>query len=117
MHRSICIATLLVLANVSEGAMAQAPPVVVASSLEAAAPTVGIEAAYTAELAANVSGGVRRGARYLDDLSVGLDADLERLLGWNRTSVRISGLYNNGASISELVGDAQAVSNIETGVR
>jgi porin len=83
----------------------------------AAESAVTLDVAYVAELAANLSGGVRRGARYLDNLSVALDADLDRAAGWQDTTLRVSGLWNNGRSISALVGDAQAVSNIETGVR
>lgn len=70
---------------------------------------------YTSEVIGNASGGVRRGTRYLDNLDVVFEADMERLLGWKGAKVHIYGLYNNGRSISDLVGDAQAVSNIETG--
>ena len=65
----------------------------------------------------NVSGGKRRGARYLDNLDIIVEADLERLAGWNGAQLHVYGLYNNGRSISDLAGDTQAVSNIETGVR
>ena len=76
-----------------------------------------LDVAYSGELATNLAGGLRRGARYLDNLSVALDAHLRTRGSERDTQVRLSGLYNNGASISDLVGDKQMVSNIETGVR
>src|SRR3546814_14121631 len=65
----------------------------------------------------NVAGGHRRGARYLDNLDLVFEADLDRLAGWTGAQLHVYGLYNNGRSISELAGDTQAVSNIEAGVR
>jgi porin len=75
------------------------------------------EVVYTAELMGNAAGGVERGTRYLDNLDIVFDADLERMVGWTGAQLWLYGLYNNGNSISDLVGDAQAVSNIETGTR
>lgn len=76
-----------------------------------------IETTYTAETIANVSGGLRRGARYLDNLDIIFEADLVAAVGWEGAQLHLYGLYNNGKSISALAGDAQAVSNIETGTR
>ena len=76
-----------------------------------------LEISYTGEFASVASGGVRKGARYLDNLLVSVEADLDALGLAEGTSVHVSGLYNNGSSISELAGDAFAVSNIETGTR
>ena len=75
-----------------------------------------VEATYTGEVIANASGGVRRGTRYLDNLDLVLEADMEALVGWRGAELHLYGLYNNGSSISELAGDAFAVSNIETEV-
>lgn len=74
-----------------------------------------LQATYTAEAIGNASGGLRRGTRYLDNFDLVFEADMEALVGWNGAQVHVYGLYNNGHSISDLVGDAQAVSNIETG--
>ena len=74
------------------------------------------EATYIGEAMANASGGLARGARYLDNLDLVFEADLEALAGWRGAELHVYGLYNNGGSISELAGDALAVSNIETGV-
>lgn len=77
---------------------------------------VAVEAAYTSDLLANASGGQSQGVRYLDNLEVAAELDLEQIAGLNGTTARVSALYNNGTEFSSLVGDAQIVSNIETGV-
>jgi len=74
-----------------------------------------LQATYTGEVMSNASGGVKRGTRYLDNFDLVFEADMEALVGWNGAQVHVYGLYNNGHSISDLVGDTQAVSNIETG--
>lgn len=76
-----------------------------------------LETTYTAEVMGNVAGGLDRGARYLDNLDIVLEADLDAVAGWQGAELHLYGLYNNGQSISDLAGDAQAVSNIETGTR
>ena len=78
--------------------------------------TFSIEVVYTADVWANVDGGRERGVRYLHniDLIAGLDA--ERAFGWNGVALHAHAIHNLDTSISELVGDFQAVSNIETGV-
>lgn len=76
-----------------------------------------VQLTYTSEVMSNASGGLERGTRYLDNLDIVFEADMEKLLGWTGATVQVYGLYNNGNSISELVGDAQAVSNIETGTK
>jgi porin len=75
-----------------------------------------LQATYSGEVMGNVAGGRRRGTRYLDNLDIVFEADMDRLVGWTGAQIHIYGLYNNGHSISDLAGDAQAVSNIETGV-
>lgn len=74
-----------------------------------------LQATYTGEVMSNASGGMRRGTRYLDNFDLVFEADMEALVGWNGAQVHVYGLYNNGHSISDLAGDTQAVSNIETG--
>ena len=90
-----------------------APP-----AAEEETPAVDLSAVYTFDVWRNARGGLRRGWRYLDNLDVTLTVDAERALGWRGATLFAYGLYNNGASLSgDLVGDAQTVSNIETGVR
>lgn len=76
-----------------------------------------LQVTYTGEIMGNASGGLRRGARYIDNLDIVFESDLERLVGWTGAQLHVYGLYNNGHSISDLVGDVHAVSNIETGTR
>jgi porin len=76
-----------------------------------------LQATYTGEVMSNVSGGIKRGSRYLDNLDIVAEADLEAIAGWKGASAHVYGLYNNGKSFSELAGDAQTASNIETGVQ
>jgi porin len=79
-------------------------------------PPLLVEATYTFDVWGSVSGGRERGSRYLDNLDVVVEADLERLAGWRGAELHVYGLYNNGRSISELIGDQQAISNIESGL-
>jgi porin len=76
-----------------------------------------LQLTYTGEVMGNVSGGVRRGTRYLDNLDIVFEADMERLVGWTGAQVHVYGLYNNGKSIGELAGDTHGVSNIEADAR
>lgn len=77
-----------------------------------------LEIVYTGDIWGNASGGVQRRARYLDNLDLLLSLDLEALAHVPHTTVFIYGLYNNGKPFSDgVVGDAQTVSNIETGVQ
>lgn len=73
-----------------------------------------MEAGYIAQVMANVSGGLKRGAVYegLAKVSVGLD--LERLTGWwHGGRAEVSAIYPQGENPSrELVGDLQGLSNI-----
>lgn len=105
----------------SDGHSAESPPphshIHAPEEIAGDQPPLLLQATYTGELIGNPAGGVRRGARYLDNLDIVFEADMERLTGWTGAQIHIYGLYNNGNSISTLVGDAQAVSNIETGVQ
>jgi porin len=76
-----------------------------------------LEFLYTADLWSAATGGVRRGVRYLDNVDVLVQADLDALTGWTGARAFAYGLYNNGVSLNALMGDAQVASNIETGVR
>lgn len=93
-----------------------APPAAETSKKQS--PAVDLSAVYTGEVWSNRRGGLRRGARYLDNLDVTLTIDAERALGWRGAKLFVFGLYNNGVAFSrDVVGDAQTISNIETGIR
>lgn len=78
--------------------------------------TLSVEVAYTADIWHN-SGGVEDGTRYLDNLDLIAQLDLERAIGWQGAKAHAYVLYNGNSSLSELTGDSQVASNIETGVR
>lgn len=82
-----------------------------------AAPPFSIEASYTADIWHAASGGLKRGTRYLDNFDLVANADMEALAGWKGATASAYLLYNNGNSFNELTGEAQVVSNIETGVK
>lgn len=72
---------------------------------------------YIADVMSNLSGGLETGSRYMDNLDLSLEVDAERAMGWNGATLFLYGVYNNGKALSgDLVGDAQALSSIETGV-
>lgn len=77
---------------------------------------VSLEAIYIGDAWTLASGGIERGSRYIANLSVAAEADLEPLIGWDGATILVSGLYNNGLSFSELSGDAQILSNSEGGI-
>jgi porin len=74
-----------------------------------------VETAYTGETWRNLSGGLRRDGTYLDNLDVIATLDAERAFGWSGTTILVSALHNNRSTLSDrIVGDVQAVSNIDT---
>ena len=79
---------------------------------------VALSAVYTADIRSDVSGGLARGTRYLDNLDVQVSVDADRLVGWHGARLFAYALYNNGTAFSpDVVGDFQSVSNVETDVR
>jgi len=68
---------------------------------------------YDAEGFADLAGGARRGATYLDNLNLQLTLDLRRLVGWPGATIFLYGLGIHGGQPSQFAGDAQGVSSIE----
>lgn len=83
------------------------------ASARAVDPAWTVSAEYTADVSGVVSGGASRAGRYLDNLSVELDGDLERAIGWRGARLHFSGLYNGGGEPNALAGTLQGVDNIE----
>lgn len=76
---------------------------------------IGFSATYTAEVMANVQGGIHRGASYMGLLVPKVDVDLEKLLGWEDASFRVAMLQGHGPSLSQgWVGDLLGVSGNDT---
>ena len=63
---------------------------------------------YSGDVFANVNGGLETGLRYMDNIDVEVGFEAKGL------SFYIYGLGNQGKSISEIVGDIQVISNIDT---
>jgi len=67
---------------------------------------------YDAEGFADVSGGMRRGATYLDNVSFQLSLDMARLIGWPGATMFFDALGIHGGQPSDFADDAQGVSSI-----
>ncbi|MEH3104048.1 MAG: carbohydrate porin [Sphingomonas phyllosphaerae] len=76
-------------------------------------PTIVVAAKLTADVTGVAAGGVARGARYLDNLDVVADADLERMTGWRRSAAHVSLLNNFGGRPNDLAGSIQGIDNVE----
>lgn len=78
-------------------------------------PAVDVAIAYTADTV-HVSGGdARPRAYYLDNLSITVDTDLDRLIGWKGGAAFINFQSNAGGMPNERAATLQGVNNIEVG--
>jgi porin len=68
---------------------------------------------YKADIAGVVTGGAEQGLRFLDNLDVVADVDLDAALGWRGASAHASLLNNLGGRPNDLAGTLQGVNNIE----
>lgn len=68
---------------------------------------------YTADVGATASGGADGRVRYLDNLEVSLDADLDKLARIDGTVLHFTLLNNRGARVNDAAGSLQGVNNIE----
>lgn len=72
-----------------------------------------LSATYVADLGTTLSGGADRKARYLDNLELNLDGDLEKLWGVPGASFHITVLANQGLRPNDGAGSLEGVDNIE----
>lgn len=72
-----------------------------------------LEVNYTAGVTGIVEGGADRAGRYLDNLDIVLDGDLEAAAGWRGAKLHAYVLNNSGGQPNDLVGSLQGVDNIE----
>jgi len=70
---------------------------------------------YTADFVNNQSGGISQNSAWVDSLTIA--GEHRWRYSQYQVQSRISGIYANGKSISEYVGDVQAVSGLEAGAR
>lgn len=77
------------------------------------APTLAISAAYTADVSGVIGGTHPHAGRFLDNLDVTADLDLERAVGWSGAVLHGYLLNNSGGAPNDLAGTLQGVDNIE----
>jgi len=74
-----------------------------------------LEGSYVAEVLGNVRGGIRQGAAYNGLLTLSLEVDAEKAIGWPGATLRGSAIHPHGTSLTErYVGDFGVVSNLDT---
>jgi porin len=73
------------------------------------------EVTYTADVTGVVSGGAAQAGRFLDNLDIIVDGDLERLIGMRGAKLHVYLLNNNGGEPNAVAGTLQGVDNIEVG--
>ncbi|CAN5398667.1 carbohydrate porin [soil metagenome] len=75
---------------------------------------VQFNATYIAEVFGNVSGGMRRGSIYTGRLDLGMDADLEKIVGWSGAKFHANMYQIHGQGLSrDYVGNLMLVSGVE----
>jgi porin len=73
-----------------------------------------LSGAYTTEGWRNLSGGLRRGSAYVDNLDLAAQADFKGSAGQPAATIRISGFLHDTKSLStRIVGDLQSVSGLD----
>ncbi len=68
---------------------------------------------YTADVIGAVNGGVTQRGRFVDNLDLIADIDLDRAAGWRGATLHIDVLNNSGGAPNDDVGTLQGVDNIE----
>ncbi len=71
------------------------------------------EVVYTADVIGPIDGGASKAGRFLDNLDLMADLDLDKAVGWSGGSAHIHVLNNSGGQPNDLVGSLQGVDNIE----
>lgn len=79
----------------------------------AAQDAVDLGVVETVDLAVSPKGGSDRALRFLDNLDVLADADLDKLIGWSNATAHVHILNNMGARPNDSVATLQGVDNIE----
>lgn len=73
------------------------------------------EVTYTADITGVVSGGPLQAGKFLDNLDIIVDGDLEQAFGWRGAKLHAYVLNNNGGQPNNVAGTLQGVDNIEVG--
>lgn len=99
------------IAGLSAGAVALACATAASAQEESSA--LALSGLYTGDVAGVVQGVRPRGGRYLDNLDLMADLDLERVAGWRGATLHAHVLNNSGGAPNDLAGTLQGVDNIE----
>lgn len=83
------------------------------AAAEEAAPALSFGALYTADISGVTSGVRPRAGRYLDNLDLTADLDLEKAVGWQGAVLHAYVLNNAGGTPNDVAGTLQGVDNIE----
>ncbi len=76
---------------------------------------VQFNAIYIAEVFDNASGGIRRGSIYTGRLDLGVDVDLEKIIGWNGARFHANMFQIHGQGLSrDYIGNLMLVSGVES---
>ncbi len=78
--------------------------------------SVEFDFSHISETWAGISGGVDQDIRYLAYADAGISVDGNTLLNWHGASARVSAIYSNGTSVTDMTNALHAVSGIETDV-
>jgi len=76
-------------------------------------PALTLSALYTADVSGVTSGVHPRAGRYLDNLDLTADLDLEKAVGWKGALFHVYALNNSGGAPNDVAGTLQGVDNIE----
>src|SRR6185436_3608487 len=95
------------------GAAAAALCVHSPAAAEDAAPALSLQALYTADATGVVQGVKPRAGRYLDNIDVTADLDLDKAVGWSGATLHAYVLNNSGGAPNDIAGTLQGVDNIE----
>ena len=87
--------------------------VVSGAAAEEAPAAWSVSVSYTADVIGAVDGGLEQRGRFLDNLDIVIDADLEKLVGWQGAAAHVDVLNNSGEAPNDDVGTLQGVDNIE----
>lgn len=102
----------LAAAAVLSAASVTARPALAADQPAGDKPVLSVAAGYTADVAGVVRGAKRAG-RYLDNLDVTADLDLEKAVGWSGAALHADILNNSGGAPNDVAGTLQGIDNIE----
>lgn len=86
-----------------------------AAQAESEAGPLTLEAVYTADATGVVEGVKPRAGRYLDNLDLTVDLDLDAAVGWSGATLHAYVLNNFGGAPNDVAGTLQGVDNIEVG--